>query len=215
LRPASWRSIRGYCGTWAWSSARAAVTRNGNTYRYGADQVNGGVAPGNFTPVSTPSLNATAPFNAGLNLAFQKLTDIQYGILLHALQEDASADTLSAPRILTLNNQEASIIVGTKYPIINSDASSGSGGGAATITTSLRGYEDIGIQLNVLPQSVRQRFDQHDCPSFGARADGHQVGQDGVGRSHRPHRVSGHLHPRGGNPGGAAGRADHRHRRAC
>ncbi len=87
-----------------------------------------------------------------MNLAFQKLTDIQYGILLHALQEDASANTLSAPRILTLNNQEASIIVGTKYPIINSDASSASGGGAATITTSLRGYEDIGIQLNVLPQ---------------------------------------------------------------
>ena len=127
-------------------------SRNGNAYRYGAESVNSGVAPGNFTPVSTPSLNATAPFNAGMNLAFQKLTDIQYGILLHALQEDASADTLSAPRILTLNNQEASIIVGTKYPIINSDASSAAGGGAATITTSLRGYEDIGIQLNVLPQ---------------------------------------------------------------
>lgn len=131
---------------------RGGYTTGGNTYRYGAEQVNSEVAPGNFTPFSTPTMNSTAPFNAGLNLAFQKLTDIQYAVLLHALQEDASADTLSAPRILTLNNQEASIIVGTKYPIINSDASSASGGGAATITTSLRGYEDIGIQLNVLPQ---------------------------------------------------------------
>lgn len=126
--------------------------QNGNAYRYGAQQVNAEVAPANFSPASTPTLSATTPFNAGLNLAFQKLTDIQYGILLHALQEDSSANTLSSPRILTLNNQEASIIVGTKYPIINSDASSASGGGAATITTSLRGYEDIGIQLNVLPQ---------------------------------------------------------------
>lgn len=130
---------------------RGGYARNGNAYRYGLESVNGEVVPGNFSPVSAPSLNATTPFNAGMNLAFQKLTDIQYGILLHALQEDSSADTLSAPRILTLNNQEASIIVGTKYPIINSDATS-SGGGAATITTSLRGYEDIGIQLNVLPQ---------------------------------------------------------------
>lgn len=131
---------------------RGGYTTGGNTYRYGAEQVSGEVSPGNFTPFSTPTMNSTAPFNAGLSLAFQKLTDVQYTLLLHALQEDASADTLSAPRILTLNNQEASIIVGTKYPIINSDASSGSGGGTATITTSLRGYEDIGIQLNVLPQ---------------------------------------------------------------
>lgn len=131
---------------------RGGYTTGGNAYRYGAEQVNADVAPGNFTPFSTPSMNPTAPFNAGLNLAFQKLTDVQYSLLLHALQEDASADTLSAPRILTLNNQEASIIVGTKYPIINSDASGSSGGGSATITTSLRGYEDIGIQLNVLPQ---------------------------------------------------------------
>jgi type II secretory pathway component GspD/PulD (secretin) len=125
-------------------------TRDGHTYGYGADQVSGEVAPGNFTPFSAPSLNPTAPFNGGVSLAFRRLTSVQYEVLFHALQEDASADVLSAPRILTLNNQEAVIIVGQKYPIINSDASTGSG--VATITTSLRGYEDIGIQLNVLPQ---------------------------------------------------------------
>lgn len=130
---------------------RGGYTQNGSTYGYGAEQVNATVSPGNFTPVSTPSLNSVAPFNAGLNLAFQKLSSVQYGLLLHALEEDSSANVLSAPRILTLNNQEASIIIGTKYPIINSEASD-SGGGGSTITTSLRGYEDIGIQLNVLPQ---------------------------------------------------------------
>lgn len=127
-------------------------TRGSHAFGYQADQSSGGVAPGNFSPYSAPTLESTAPFNAGLNLAFQRLTSVQYSLMLHALQEDASANVLSAPRILTLNNQEAVIIVGTKFPIINSDASSAAAGGAATITTSLRGYEDIGIQLNVLPQ---------------------------------------------------------------
>lgn len=127
-------------------------TRGSHAFGYKADQVSGGVAPGNFSAYSAPTLESTAPFNAGLNLAFQRLTSVQYSLMLHALQEDASANVLSAPRILTLNNQEAVIIVGTKFPIINSDASSAAAGGAATITTSLRGYEDIGIQLNVLPQ---------------------------------------------------------------
>ncbi len=123
-----------------------------HTYGAGVRQVSGEVAPGNFNAFSTPTLSATEPFNGGLSLAFQRLTSVEYSLLLHALQEDASANVLSAPRILTLNSQEAVIIVGTKFPIINSDASSAASGGAATITTSLRGYEDIGIQLNVLPQ---------------------------------------------------------------
>ncbi len=123
-----------------------------HVYNLQADQVSGAVAPGNFNAFSAPTLSANPPFNAGLSLAFQRLTSVEYQLLFHALQEDASANVLSAPRILTLNNQEAVIIVGTKFPIINSDASSAASGGAATITTSLRGYEDIGIQLNVLPQ---------------------------------------------------------------
>ena len=137
--------------------ANGSFTSDKEVYGYQVDQVNRSVAPGNFSPVSAPSLSAVAPFNGGLNLAFQKLTDVQYSILLHALQEDSSANVLSAPRILTLNNQEASIIVGTKYPIINSEASD-SGGSGSTITTSLRGYEDIGIQLNVLPQISDDNF---------------------------------------------------------
>jgi type IV pilus assembly protein PilQ len=133
------------------------VSQGGDAYGIKGQQVSGGVAPGNFSPFSAPSMNGTYPFNAGLNLAFQRLSDAQFQVLLHLLQENASVNVLSAPRILTLNNQEASIIVGTKYPIINSDASGGQGT-TATITTSLRGYEDIGIQLNVLPQICDGNF---------------------------------------------------------
>ena len=53
---------------------------------------------------------------------------------------------LSAPQITTLNNQEAAIMVGQKYPILKGEVEEG------ILTTSLDYYQDIGIQLNVIPQ---------------------------------------------------------------
>lgn len=68
---------------------------------------------------------------------------------INFLQKDDDTKVLSAPRILTLNNQEATIMVGKKYPILKTDL----GSGTTTIaTTTLDYYENIGIQLNVVPQ---------------------------------------------------------------
>lgn len=103
------------------------------------------ITPSTFGPKSQGLTTA----NAGLKLAFRKLTGAQFEAILHALEEDVTANTLSAPRILTLNNQEAAILVGQKYPLIKTDVSTESG----KITGStLSKYQDIGIQLNVVPQ---------------------------------------------------------------
>lgn len=67
------------------------------------------------------------------------------------LEEDEDTKTLSAPKILTLNNQEAVIVVGTRYPIISSETTT-STGNDPTISEELEYYESIGIQLNVVPQ---------------------------------------------------------------
>jgi general secretion pathway protein D len=48
-----------------------------------------------------------------------------------------------------LDNQEATILVGEKYPILSTEVS---GTDTTTTTTSLDYYQDIGIQLNVVPQ---------------------------------------------------------------
>jgi type IV pilus assembly protein PilQ len=106
------------------------------------------VAPSIFAPEST-GISGTEPYNAGLEVLFKKLTGAQFEALLHALEEDVHTNTLSAPRIMALSNQEASILVGTKYPILKTDTSTGSAG---VVTTSLDYYQDIGIQLNVVPQ---------------------------------------------------------------
>ena len=67
-------------------------------------------------------------------------------MLYHALEEIAKANTLSAPRILTLDSQEAKILVGTQFPILQSSTESG------VVSQTLSYYQDIGIQLKVVPQ---------------------------------------------------------------
>lgn len=107
------------------------------------------ITPAAFNPKSGTTGNAMSTVNTGLRLVYRKLTGSQFEAILHALQEDVMANTISAPRITTLNNQEATILVGQKYPLIKTDVSTESG----KITGStLDKYQDIGIQLNVVPQ---------------------------------------------------------------
>jgi type IV pilus secretin PilQ/predicted competence protein len=131
-------------------------TQKNKLFAAGGQQVSGGVVPAAFLPQSS-GLSGKTPTGAGLTFAFQKLTDLQFDLLLHLMQEDTSYNVLSAPRILTMNNQDATIIVGSKFPIIRSDTTSGGTGGATT-STSLEYYENIGIQLKVLPQVCENNF---------------------------------------------------------
>jgi type II secretory pathway component GspD/PulD (secretin) len=93
-----------------------------------------------------------SPFNTGGTLLFQQLTDIQFSVLMHMLEDAGTANVLSSPRILTLNNQEARIIVGEKFPIIQYEQETTETGVRITAGTSLDYYEKIGIQLAVVPQ---------------------------------------------------------------
>jgi type IV pilus assembly protein PilQ len=91
-------------------------------------------------------LNPTAAVS---ELIFQKLTGTQFEAVIKALEDKSYANTLSAPHIMTLNNQEASILIGSKFPLIKGTVSTETG---AITGQSLDRYQDIGIQLNVAPQ---------------------------------------------------------------
>ncbi len=105
------------------------------------------ITPSGFDPKTT----ALTTGNAGLKLGYRKLTGFEFEVLLHALEEDVRTNTLSAPAILTLNNQEASILVGQKFPIVRTTTSTESN---QIIGGELDYYQDIGVQLNVIPQIV-------------------------------------------------------------
>ena len=111
-------------------------------------------APAAFGALAS-GISKTNPFNTGLSLAFQKLSGTQFDVLLHALEEDVHTNTLSAPSIMTLDNQEANILVGTQYPILTSNVT---GTTSTTTTTSLDYYQDIGIQLRVVPQIAAEGY---------------------------------------------------------
>jgi type IV pilus assembly protein PilQ len=134
---------------------KQGVTRHGDTFGVGAQSLSGTLTPAAFSSKAS-SLSATRPFNAGLSFAFQKLNDFQFEVLLHMLEEEVAGKLLSAPRILTMNNQDATIIVGEKFPIIKSSSQGDTAGGQ--VSTSLDYYENIGIQLKVLPQVCNGDF---------------------------------------------------------
>ncbi|MCX5703295.1 MAG: type IV pilus secretin PilQ [Candidatus Omnitrophica bacterium] len=112
-------------------------------------QIGGRLLGDKITPaVFGPKESTLDTTTTGLRMLFKRLTGTQFEVLLHALEEDVHTNTLSAPRIMTLNNQEATILVGTKYPILKTTIA----GESAYTTVELAYYQDIGIQLNVVPQ---------------------------------------------------------------
>lgn len=83
-----------------------------------------------------------------------------FGIVLRALQDDQSTNVLSAPNILTLDNEEASIEVGETVPFPTGGFLGGLGGAAGGVAGGFGGAipsvsftrEDVGIILRITPQ---------------------------------------------------------------
>ncbi len=103
-----------------------------------------------FTPsIFTPQTTGLTAAAAGAQLFFQQLRGTQFAALLKLLEEDVRTNTLSAPNVLTLSGQEARILIGEKYPILKTEVT---GTSSTTTTQSLDYYQNIGIELYVVPQ---------------------------------------------------------------
>lgn len=136
-------------GTGIGGAQSAAIqTTNTQHNRYGGQALENRVAPALFNPLTT-ALGGAFPFNAGITLLYQQLTGQQFEIILHALEEDANTNILSAPSILALDGHAAVILIGSKYPILSAETV---GTDTTTVSTSLDYYQEIGIQLKVVPK---------------------------------------------------------------
>lgn len=73
------------------------------------------------------------------------------GMLARALQSDANANILSTPNLLTLDNEEAKIVIGKNVPFITGQYAQT---GTATTATPFQTVErkDVGLTLRVKPQ---------------------------------------------------------------
>ncbi|QXW20341.1 type II secretion system secretin GspD (plasmid) [Comamonas aquatica] len=95
---------------------------------------------------------ALSSLSGGLNLAVAPKILGQYylGALANFLQKDGSTNIMSKPNVLTLDNQEARIVVGSNVPFVTgSYATTGGNSTVNPFTTVER--KDVGLTLRIKP----------------------------------------------------------------
>ena len=71
-----------------------------------------------------------------------------FGAILHAIATDDDANILSTPSIITMDNEEASIVVGQEVPFITGSTTGANNSNPFTTVTR----EKVGIKLRITPQ---------------------------------------------------------------
>lgn len=98
------------------------------------------------TAKQTGSLGIAPGLNLGL---YSKSAGL--GLLVRALENDAKANILSTPTLLTLDNEEAKIVIGSNVPFISGQyAATGNSVTATPFQTYDR--QDVGLTLKIKPQ---------------------------------------------------------------
>jgi len=111
-----------------------------------SQNVNALLSPSTATPVLVPP---NPGLNLGLLTKFNGVTGMS--ALITALSTTTGTNILSTPNIITLDNEEARIVVGQNIPVLSgSYATTGSTATATPFTTVSR--QDIGLILRVRPQ---------------------------------------------------------------
>lgn len=99
------------------------------------------------------ALNVLSNLGSGLTLGVGAETSsgVRYGLILKALQTDSAANILSTPSIVTLDNEEAEIIVAQNLPFITGQFT---GAGTTNPQNPFQTIErqDVGLTLRVTPQ---------------------------------------------------------------
>jgi general secretion pathway protein D len=121
----------------------------------GLAQTNLGSLPGAVAdPTSLPGLILAAASNRTVRLADG--TEVPANtVLLRALETDADLNVLSAPNVVTTDNEEAEIVVGRNVPFVASRATDASN--LENLFTTID-RQDVGITLRMTPQIIADDF---------------------------------------------------------
>jgi general secretion pathway protein D len=141
-----WQALNSSNTAFAGTNFNGPAT-SGNTNIFGSsatiNSVLGTAATGAAVPALGLGLNIGSITNFGSNLAFSSL--------LRAISNISGANVLSTPNLMTLDNEEARIIVGQNIPIVTgSYAQTGTTSTVTPFQTYTR--QDVGLTLRVRPQ---------------------------------------------------------------
>jgi general secretion pathway protein D len=109
-----------------------------------------GILPDSTVAALRDAVGATLPGVRGIaaGLAGQISNDALFGVIVNAVRRDGSSNLLSTPSILTLDNEEARILVGQEIPVTTGEVLGDAN--ANPFRTIQR--QNVGIQLEVRPQ---------------------------------------------------------------
>ena len=116
---------------------------------------NFGTAGQNIVSIAQNPGNAGRGLNIGIVNGSVTLpgigTVIDLGVLVRALESDANANILSTPTLLTLDNEEARIVIGQNVPFVTGQYAVS---GTQTTPTPFQTVErrDVGLTLKIKPQ---------------------------------------------------------------
>ena len=107
---------------------------------------------GNIVNLSTQGITATTSIPGGLNLgAFRQVNGVYVlAGLANFLEKNIGANVLSTPTLMTLDNEEARIVVGKNVSFQTGNTTVNSGGVTSPFQTFER--KDVGLTLKVKPQ---------------------------------------------------------------
>jgi len=140
-----------------WSGVLGSAER-GQTVRYsgtnGVTDAQGQLIPNNFTAGSANNPNIFGAFGSLAAGQFAILTVPQMSLTLQALNEDADAEFLANPRIVTADNQQANIEITRAQPVPNLTFN------AQTASYEFNGFTDkvYGNKLWVTPSVNKDSF---------------------------------------------------------
>jgi len=110
-----------------------------------------------LTGGSIPGLLGDNPIGAVTNGFFAAALDLsgsnQFAAILNAIENDTASNILSTPTLVTLDNEEAEIVVADNVPFITGNfTNTGAGSGDTVNPFQTIEREDVGITLRLTPQ---------------------------------------------------------------
>jgi len=135
-----------------WSAGGNSLADGGTAFFGGANLGGSGLG----TAVANPTTTIDA-LGAGLSAGMVRGTVnvlgtelVNLGVLARAMQQQGGVNVLSTPNLMTLDNEEASIIVGSTVPFVTGSYTTSGDGASNPFQTVQR--EDVGLTLRIRPQ---------------------------------------------------------------
>ena len=123
----------------------------------GAIGTNSAVSGGNILSlaagIASGSTSALDSVGRGLNFALAPRVNGQYylGALANFLQNSGDANVLSTPNLMTLDNEEAKIVIGNNVPFVTGSYANTTGNNTVNPFSTVE-RKDVGLMLRVRPQ---------------------------------------------------------------